>query len=176
MEPLPTGLRQPDQRSCGAATVVLARMAVDPAYAARVAGHFSDTVLEVHRRVTRPVTAAGRLQVPWPRALGTPPWAIAADLSATTGTSYRMAWARTGRARSFERVCAAVASGAPVPMYVGSHWLPRHVVVAMSVRDDGLVVYDPAVGRRLLLSRTQYAAYRLPVGRWTTPWFVVVPK
>ena len=75
------GLRQPDQRSCGAACLVVARMLLDPAYADLAARAFRPEVLGMHGRVTGPVDARGALQVPWPRALGTPPWAVARQLS-----------------------------------------------------------------------------------------------
>ena len=71
-------LVQPDQRSCGAAVLVVARMLADHGYGREVAAaesvtaRFREEVLATHRRVTAPVEG-GRLQVPWPRALGTPP-------------------------------------------------------------------------------------------------------
>ena len=78
-------LVQPDRVSCGATCLVVARMIEDHAYgeyigaAPSVADRFRAEVLAMHRRVTAPADG-GRLQVPWPRALGTPPWAVARQL------------------------------------------------------------------------------------------------
>ncbi len=91
-------LVQPDERSCGAAVLVVARALLDRGYAellvsgrhpgtgfvlpGSLADRFRHETLAMHARVTGLVDAAGRLQVPWPRALGTPPWAVARQLSA----------------------------------------------------------------------------------------------
>ena len=69
------GLSQPDQRSCGPQSLVAAHILIDPAYAATQNPHaFAGTVQELHRQLTG-ASAFGRAQLPWPRALGTPPWA-----------------------------------------------------------------------------------------------------
>src|SRR4029453_17690952 len=75
-------LAQPDQRSCGATALVVARMLLDRDYAdllavgrppvpglavpGSLASRFRDEVLALHRRVTGPVDPTGRLQLPWP--------------------------------------------------------------------------------------------------------------
>ena len=66
MTPLPRGLVQPDARSCGAASLVAARMLLDPAYAALVTtgDRFAAETLGMHRRVTGAVALDGRLQLP----------------------------------------------------------------------------------------------------------------
>ena len=52
-------------------------MLLDPAYAATQNPHaFAGSVLALHRQLTG-ASAFGRAQLPWPRALGTPPWAVA---------------------------------------------------------------------------------------------------
>ena len=88
-EALVTGLAQPDQRSCGPSALVAARMLVDPTYADRFADDrtagFATETLAVHRRVTALVPAGGDLQIPWPRMLGTPPWAVARAMSTFSG-------------------------------------------------------------------------------------------
>jgi hypothetical protein len=175
-------LVQPDRRSCGAAVLVVARMwhDADVADAVLAEGQFADEVLETHRRVTGAVDARGRLQLPWPRALGTPPWAVAGALpgpggSGPAGPSYRtgVVWPWRRR-RSLGAVADAVAAGHTIPVYVGSRWLPRHVQLAVSTRDDGLGVYDPAIGRVVTVTGRDFVAGRLQ-GRWTMPWFVVLP-
>ena len=177
---LPYGpaLRQPDQRSCGAASLVVARMALDAAYAARVGpAGFREEVLGLHRRVTGATDAAGRLQPPWPRALGTPPWAAARHLGAVSGTSYAVRWARTGRGRAFDALAGSVAGSRPAVLFVGDRWIPRHVVAVLGRGgEDGLRVYDPGPGVLVDVTRAGLAGGTLPFGRWDRPWFVVTPR
>ena len=173
--PLPA---QPDQRSCGATVLVMARVLADPKYAARVADPeaFREEVLAVHGRATSPVDAAGRLQLPWPRLLGTPPWAVARHLAATTGTTYCVRPARWHRDVAFDRIAGDVTAGHPVPVYVGNAWLPRHVVLAQGTVDGALRVYEPASGRLVDVTREAFAAGRLALAGWDRPWFMVVPR
>lgn len=157
------GLVQPDGYTCGAATVVAARALRDPAYAAslRSPGRWRAEVLAVHREVRGLVDpVAGRAAVPWPRLLGTPPWAVARRLTAATGRRWRTARPRTADLR------AALDAGAPVPLFVGSRLLPRHVVLAVGLDGRGPVVWDPAVGRTR------------PRGelRWPVTWAAVLPR
>jgi hypothetical protein len=171
------GLVQPDQRSCGPSSLVAARMLVDPAYAATQHPQaFASSVLALHREVTAPA-AFGRVQLPWPRVLGTPPWAVARAMSSFTGARYRTRVARFGdRAGLLGRVSSAVDAARPVPLYVGSRWLPRHVVLAVSTAEHGLLVYDPARGSVVDLTPDAFSAARLTsFVRWTKPWFVVLP-
>ena len=202
-------LVQPDQRSCGAAALVVARALLDRGYAellvsgrhpgtgfvlpGSLADRFRHEALAMHARVTGPVDAAGRLQVPWPRALGTPPWAVARQLSATggSGTSgssaagglsrvgHRVVPAWPDRSALLARIVAATAEGRPVPVYVGNRWAPRHVVLFLggsAGRGDGLRCYDPARGSVVDLDRTAFVRGRLGLGRWDRPWFAVLPE
>ncbi|MFC4784235.1 hypothetical protein ACT8ZV_07160 [Nocardioides sp. MAHUQ-72] len=171
-------LPQPDRRSCGAASLVVARMLGDSPYAGSVLGRgsFAAEVLALHRRLTSGLDARGRLQLPWPRALGTPPWAVARHLAALTGSRHRARWARTGRAATADRVLDLAAGGRPVVVYVGSRWLPRHVVLVVGREGDGLAVYEPASGRLVAVSRSALASGPLDLGGWATPWFSVEPR
>ena len=82
------GLSQPDQRSCGPSSLVAARILIDPAYAATQNPHaFAGSVLDLHRQLTG-ASAFGRAQLPWPRALGTPPWAVARAMSEFADVRY----------------------------------------------------------------------------------------
>ena len=128
--------RQPDSRTCGPSVLVVAEDLSGPW------PDFEERVLAMHRRVNRF----------WPRALGTTPWAVARELD--------------GRVRRFRRdeVIAALAHG-PVPVYLGTRWLPRHVVLALEMQNDGLRVYDPARGAVVLIGSS----------RWKVPWWSVVP-
>lgn len=189
-------LVQPDQRSCGATVLVVARMLVDPAYAELVstgrhpvtgfglpgdaAGRFRYEVLAMHERVTGLVDARGHLQLPWPRALGTPPWAVAHQLSAT-GTSavpaaaYSVRPARRDGAALFDRLVEVTAERRPVPVYVGSRWLPRHVVLAIGPVEGRLRCYEPAAGALVDVERDAFADGALGLAGWDRPWFVVTP-
>lgn len=164
------GLAQPDQRSCGPSTLVAARLLVDPAYEP---ASFSEEVLDLHRRITGPV-AFGRVQVPWPRALGTPPWAVARAMTDLTGTPYRTHVARWGdRSDDLARLTAAAH---PCPLYVGDRWLPRHVVLVVDTSPAGLRVYNPARGTLVDVPRAELESGELTgFGRWVRAWFVVAP-
>ena len=184
-------MRQPDQRTCGPSTLVAARMMLDRSYADALGAaqddRFAADVLATHRRATRAIDVAGRLQVPWPRALGTPPWAVARELSAVSGPGLparRYGWhvALFRRGRAFDRVAAAVDEGRPVGLYVGNAWSPRHVVLAVGRAEtdapdqSALWVYDPARGARVELTRAAVERRGLPFGRWGRLWFVVSPR
>lgn len=169
-------LRQPDQLSCGASVAVVAdaaRADAPPPTPAAFATH----VLHLHRGLTALRTADG-WQLPWPRFWGTPPWALARHLTRLSGTPYRVRWCRWGR-RTTRDVEAALAGGAPVPLYVGSRTLPRHVVLALATvpSPDGeprWAVYDPASGWLRPLPVAQWQAGHLTEG-WPVPWCVVLP-
>jgi hypothetical protein len=171
--------RQPDRRSCGASVLVVERALRDEGYARVLAdgppaAMFRREVLAMHRRITSPVTVTGRLQLPWPRALGTPPWAVAGQLR-RPGRHYvvRWAWRRTAL---LARVTAAVRAGNPVPLYVGSRWLPRHVVLVVGVEDDRLSCYEPSSGRLQSATRQQFLDATLTMAGWTRPWCAAVPR
>lgn len=187
-------LVQPDQRSCGAAVLVVARALLDRGYAELLVSgrhpatglalpgspvdRFRQEALAMHARVTGPVDAAGRLQVPWPRALGTPPWAVARQLSAT-GVRHRVVPAWPDRSALLDRIVAATAEGRPVPVYVGNRWAPRHVVLFLggsAGRRDRLRCYDPARGWVVDVDRRAFVRGRLGLGRWDRPWFAVLPE
>lgn len=127
---------QPDSRTCGPSCVVVLEGMPGPW------PDFEDDVLAMHRRLNRV----------WPRALGTTPWAIARR----TG----------GRVRRFRRAEVSAALPTPVPVYLGSRWLPRHVVLALDDENDGLRVYDPARG----------AVVPIQSSRWQKAWFAVLPS
>jgi hypothetical protein len=188
-------LRQPDQRSCGATVLVVARMLLDDSYAefiasgrhprsgfalpGSVAARFRYEVLDMHRRVTGFVDVSGALQVPWPRAIGTPPWAVAHQLSGT-GTEERPARHHSthvvlDRGPAYDAVVAATADRRPVPVYVGSRGLPRHVVLAIGEVRGSLRFYDPASWLLSDVERGAFESAELGLSGWDRPWFVVLP-
>ncbi|GAB7006066.1 hypothetical protein JCM18899A_35390 [Nocardioides sp. AN3] len=170
---LPFGptLRQPDQTSCGAACVVVARMLQSPD-AAPTAASFSREVLDTHRQLVAASDERGHAQVPWPPGLGTPPWAVARALGAVEGVRYGTRVARWSRSSAFAAAVTAVATH-PVALYIGSTTLPRHVTLAVSAGADGLSVYDPASGGLVTVSQAAFDGASLHVAGWDVPWFVV---
>jgi hypothetical protein len=99
-------------------------------------------------------------------------------MTSFTGLSYGTRVVRFGdRAATYGSLLAGLGDGHPVPLYVGSAWLPRHVVLAIEVTPDaGVRVYDPARGTLVELDREPFEAGALTtLGAWTTPWFVVAP-
>jgi len=187
---LATHPRQPDQRSCGASVLVIERALRDDDYARFLVtgrhpatgferlGHlgdrFREEVLGMHRRTTGPVAVTGRLQLPWPRALGTPPWAVAGQLS-QPGRARVVRWAWRRRAL-LDLIDAQVAVGTTVPLYVGSRWLPRHVVLVTRADDETLECYEPGRGRLVRLTRQSFIDGTLGLAGWTRPWCAVLPR
>jgi hypothetical protein len=172
------GLVQPDRRSCGAAVVVAAHLFRTPPEARNSATRtwFRAEVLAVHRQLTSVVDARGRWQLPWPRALGTPPWAVARHLTGVTGVRHRTVVVRDRRV-AFDRVLGAARDGSPVPVYVGNRWLPRHVVLMTGAGpEDALRCYDPARGVVTRVTRRAFVTARLGLSGWDCPWFIVVPR
>ena len=167
---------QPDRRSCGAAALVTARRGIDAEYAARVADHdtFAAEVLRLHRRLTSHADDAGRRQLPWPRALGTPPWAVARQLGLLTRTPYAVRPARRGTAL-WEQLAGATPER-PVAVYVGDRWLPRHVVLVTGRDADVASTYEPAAGRTEHVGRERWVAGPLRLAGWHRPWLVVAPS
>jgi hypothetical protein len=142
------GLRQPDQLSCGPSSLVAARMLLDDTYRP---SDFAAEVLALHRVVT----SAAASGLPWPRALGTPPWAVERQLERWTGDDWHVQVARFGAAR------VPVGTSGPVPTYIGSRTLPRHVVLDLG---NG-VFYDPARGSVGPLRSS-----------WTRLWFMIASR
>jgi len=160
--------RQPDPRTCGAAVLVMARMLGEPDYARWVrdaadpAARFADEAIRTHRRTNR---AAG-LQLPWPRALGTQPWALARELPGRQ----RVSLVRD-RSRAWQRTIAA---DRPVPWYVGNGLLPRHVVLVTGRESEERVrLYEPASGATVPVTREAFVRGTLGLAGWDRPWFVV---
>ena len=173
MNPLAAGLRQPDARSCGAASVVMARLLRESREP--TSEEFRREVLACHRRLTSARGDDG-WQVPWPRALGTPPWAVARELESLTGADHDVGvvrWSQQSRAETFERLAAT--GGA---LYVGSRLLPRHVLLVLGGdpgRRDALRCYQPSRGTVVTLPREEFLRHGLTRAGWPYPWLAVTP-
>lgn len=135
--------------------LVVARMLADEVYAERTLPRFADEVLGTHRSVVGW----------WPRALGTPPWALLRHLPGRH---------RVARA-DFTRVLDAAAH-APVAVYVGTRLLPRHVVLVVAQAHGAWVVYDPSRGGLVTVDADQHAEDRLPFGRFGRAWWAILPR
>lgn len=168
--------QQPDRRSCGASVAVVLEALRSDTYARRLlAGgdeEFDREVMAMHRRITGPVDAAGSIQLPWLRMIGTPPWALARQLGRTS-TGSRVVLARVHAGRAWTLMHASLVAGAPVPAFVGSRWLPRHVVLGIEPLEDAVRLYDPASGRLLRVTREDWVEGRLLLAGWREPWWVI---
>jgi hypothetical protein len=154
----------------------MARRLVHPRYAGLVSdqGTFAHEAATLHRRLTSLADTAGGWQVPWPRALGTPPWAVARELRLLTGVPYDVRAVRLGGRvwSSLERV----ASARPAAVFVGDRWLPRHVVLVTDVDDRSARAYEPASGHDLRVPRERWEGGDLRLGGWDRAWLVVSPR
>lgn len=169
-------LRQPDRRSCGAASLVMARRLVRPRYAGLVTDQttFAHEASTLHRRLTSLADTAGGWQVPWLRAIGTPPWAVARELRLLTGVPYAVRPVRLGR--RVWRHLGDVDQERPPAVFVGDRFLPRHVVLVTGVDDAGATTYEPASGGTPTVSRERWERGDLGLAGWDRPWLVVSPR
>ncbi len=169
-------LAQPDRRSCGAAALVMARRLVQVGYAGLVTDQttFALEANTLHRRVTSLADTSGGWQVPWPRAIGTPPWAVARELRLLTGVPYAVRVVR--RHRQVWAHLQGVAGTRPAAVFVGDRLLPRHVVLLTAVDDAGATTYEPAAGLLVDVSRERWERGDLGLAGWDRPWLVVSPR
>jgi len=191
---LDSGLVQPDQTTCGSSVLVVAHMFSDPSYAAFMAngsapmaggtagtvqGRFRQAALAMHGLTSGMRAPSGGFQLPWPSALGTQPWSLAREMTTLTGRTYQVQPIWPGqRSRTFSKVSSLARSGVLVPLFVGSRWTPRHVVLALPSDDlpeDQVMIYDPASGRRYPITAGDFAAGRLDVAGWQMPWAAITP-
>jgi hypothetical protein len=167
----PSTLRQPDEVSCGPTAAVAARMLLDPAWRPE---DVATEIALVHRALTSTTGPTGRAQLPWPRALGTPPWALAGVLADLTGEPVTSRLARFAPGAAHDELVRRSATR-PVAVYLGSPWLPRHVVLAYgTVGDsDAVRIFDPARGGLVTVAAGRWREHRVGVAGWSHLWFVV---
>lgn len=193
------GPRQQSPTTCGAACATVARMLVDPPFARWIEageGHpvpgaegssraerFASWERTVQARTNAWSTPGRGPSLPWPRALGTPPWGLRKELedgASHAGTRYRILSVRghseeSLRAR-YRRLLDLVVDGEPAVLYVGSALLPRHVTLVLpGTRAGALTVYEPDSGRVLPLEEQAFVTKRLDLGGWRVPWIFVQP-
>lgn len=191
--------QQQSQVTCGSACLTVARMLVDPLFARWIltgegprpgvpsgpdlASRFAAYERIVHRRTNGLRAGGGRLNLPWPQRLGTPPWGAKHELefgAARRGTAYTVELLRHHRAgelgEHFERLLRVVADGEPALLYVGDLKLPRHVLLILPDRGDGnLEVYDPYAGTVTELTRRAFSEGTIDIAGWDVAWFSVEP-
>ena len=199
---LHAGDSAPSQQSpttCGAACLTVARMLIDPLFARWIltgegprrgvpdaptlGERFAAYERIVHRRTNGLYAGAGRLNLPWPRRLGTPPWGAKKELefgAARRDTDYTVEMLRhhspAELGEHFDRLLAIVADGEPALLYVGTHLVPRHVLLILPDNGDGnLEVYDPARGTVTELTRHAFTSRAVDLAGWDVPWFSVEP-
>lgn len=190
--------QQLDGRTCGPTALTTARMLRDPALADWVLtgvkhgrafpdGNTAEARLAayhalVHTRTNAMVGPGGRLQVPWPRALGTTPWGVCRELESgatVPGTRYRtvaIRWAsRSRRADLVEALARHLAPQRPGVIFLGSAALPRHVALLVKGVGGAVLVHDPATGSVDGVDVEAIADERRQVAGWTHPWFLIGP-
>ncbi len=190
--------QQLDGRTCGPTALTTARMMRDPALVhwirtgAKSGRAFPDGATAqvrltayhalVHARTNALVGPDGRLQVPWPRALGTTPWGVCRELesgAAAPVTRYRtvaVRWAgRDRRVALMNALARHLGPGRPGVLFIGSAMLPRHVALLVPGPDGLVLVHDPATGSVSELDVVALADERRPVAGWTHPWFLIGP-
>jgi hypothetical protein len=186
--------------TCGSACLTVARMLVNPAFARWIttgegprgdapAGsterdRFAAYERVVMARTNHMVAGGGRINLPWPRALGTPPWGAAKELefgASRRGTDYETRvlrlHRRSGLRQDHARLVEVVADGEPALLYIGNALLPRHITLVLPGDGDRVLdVYDPATGQVTLLDEGRFAGRDLRIAGWDVPWIVVQPN
>ena len=195
-----TGPKQQSRLTCGSACLTVARMLVDREFAhwistgegvrpgspegASPAERFAAYEEIVHQRTNTLSIGLSAVNLPWPRALGTPPWGAKRELelgAARLGTDYDITIVRPlsqdRLVHAFERVNSVVAEGMPGLLYVGSRTVPRHVLLILPGNgDDRLDIYDPTDGSVRARSVRSFASQELRLSGWNVPWFIVAPS
>lgn len=142
----------------------------------------------VQRVLKRRSTATALFGLPWPAALGTPPWGAARVARFPGVTFHHQPVDDTDQVHLrgvLDAVEQALAAGVPVPLYSGGDssrgWAtatPRHVVLAVGRRPGGLRVFEPGQGRLHTVSRRALAVGGTPqpgLGGWPHLAWVLLP-
>lgn len=173
-----TPLRQPDATSCGSSVLVMMRMLRSPGYARSIvdaadpAAAFGEAALATRRRTNALLDRSGHLQLPWPAALGTRPAALIRHLG---GGWHNRVIDPFDPGRAYDAIVAAVASGSPVPLFIGEGSWMQHIVLVTAATPAELTIYDPARGVLVHRTREQFETGRLDVAGWPQPWLVILP-
>lgn len=217
--------RQVDETSCGAAVLAMLAAHRDPraalwlvtgehvgaaapalygaaldgtAPAPGPRGRLAALQAALHVRSTRRAVLGA---LPWPTALGTPPWGaarVASELCAPLGVArrpgspghaYRSVMlddTRPDEVRAvLSRIRRALAHGIPVPLYTGGDAsqglaaaVPRHVILVTGADAGRLRVYEPSTGRQHVLAEDAVPAGGTPraaYGGWSHVCWALLP-
>ena len=159
-------LAQVDGVSCGPSVLVATAALTGSGWPGAVAGRFGRAQRLAHRQANRW----------WPRALGTTPFGMRRWLHrhAPAAGRFRI---RPWSSATSRAVAAAAAAGHPVPLLVGSVWLPRHWVLVIRAGERGWEVYEPSSGEvRLLAPGTLVTRSATPVLGWPRAYCALVPR
>lgn len=200
--------RQHDPTTCGSAVLAQLAAAGDPVLAiwietglrtgpvappelvaAQAAARPGDTRFDaLQRALKRRSTQRALLGLPWPGALGTPPWA-AARTARYADVRYEHRVVDAGRISRLEHAVSlveeALRAGIPVPLFSGgtlatgvASAVPRHVVLVTAVTASGWLVYEPSRGEvlELLTADLGTPRPRAALGGWTVPAWVLLPR
>lgn len=161
----------------------------DPARLAELADATAEVRFGVLQRVVKARSnARSVVGLPWPASLGTPPWGAARE-ARFPGTRFGQRLLDDTDTADLGAVLAqvehALDAGVPVPLYAGGDssrgWstaIPRHVVLAVQRRPDGILVWEPSAGA-LVAVRTAdlvHGGRPLPaLGGWSHLMWAVLP-
>ena len=207
-----THATQVDQTTCGAASMTVMAMVTDPFVALWVAtgqtvgDYMPPEVLRVEvdrlpahtlaerwnslQKATHRATTVGAVgPLPWPKALGTPPWRVD-NVARCAGLRLRGFVIDDGSpddlAAGLAHASAALRDGIPVPAYVGGDVslgidkaVPRHVVLLVGRDGDAVRIYEPGSGavHSVPIGELSPPHDRLPaLGNWTRLVWLVLPS
>lgn len=146
-------LAQVDGVSCGPAVLVATAALTGAGWPDAVAGRFGRAQRLAHRQANRC----------WPRALGTTPAGMRRWLHRHAPAAGRFRTRPWSRATA-GAIATVAAARRPVPLLVGSRWLPRHWVLVTAAGAHGWEVYEPSSGEvRVLDPRTLFTRSATPV-------------
>lgn len=169
---------QTNQFTCGIAALAACQARVDEASGGILSNYQTFTaeqVKAVQKELHRDASWTG---IPWPRFLGTSPWALAKMASRRTGVKYRL---RVWSAKTAQAAVLANAHGYDVFVYVGGRVVPRHVVLMLAGEGAQMRIFEPGSGQVLSVPRClgwQKWTGKKPQkhwGWWTRPLLAVVP-
>jgi hypothetical protein len=163
-------LRQPTRTTCGSSVlVVMDLLDGGPALGPDPLAEFATRVRATIRRTNSWRDRSGRLQLPWPHALGTRPAALVRELGG--------GWVnRVVDPRHPDRAWEAMrAAGRPVPLYVGEGSWMQHIVLVVAIDEHACSVYDPGCGDVVSRTRAEFETASLHLSGWDQPWLVILP-
>ncbi|MDO4258284.1 MAG: hypothetical protein Q4C87_02055 [Actinomycetaceae bacterium] len=178
-QPLPV---QVNQQTCGIASLALAkaRVGLEKDYLKGNPALVAATQLRLHAQ-------AAWTGIPWPKALGTAPWALAVLARQATGMKYRIRpWTQATAAAAQE----ALDAGHDVFLYSGgagqwwNRFIPRHVILGLGQNDTheagALTIYEPSTGQvhKAPLSAIAQSDPTIwpALGHWRHIIFAVIPR